>query len=72
VIEASALNSDQFFYGPRVVLVGRFPYGDRAPGEYQLEIRVLDRISNNRLTTTTNFIVKEAPAPLIAEADEED
>jgi len=72
VIEASAMNSDQFFYGPRVVLVGRFPYGNRAPGEYQLEIRVLDKISNNRLTTTTDFIVKEAPAPLVAEADEED
>ena len=71
VIQSSADNSDQFFYGQRVVLVGRIPVGNIAPGEYQLEIRVLDKISNNRLTTTTNFTVKE-PAPAAVAAIEEE
>ena len=71
VIPVSALNSDQFYYGVRVVLVGRLPVGDNmAPGKYQLEIRVLDKISNNRLTTTTDFTVKEPPPPSIADAEE--
>jgi len=72
VIPATALNSDQFYYGVRVVVVGRFPFGNLAAGNYQLEIRVQDKISNNRLTTSTDFVVKEAPVTLVAEAEEED
>ena len=73
VIPASEQNSDQFYYGVRVVLVARLPLGDdMAPGNYQLEIRVLDKISNNRLTTTTDFTVKTPPAPLFEDVEEEE
>jgi len=70
VVQNNAENSDQFYYGQRVVLVGRIPTGNITPGKYQLEIRVLDKISNNRLTATTDFTVNEPP-PLIAAAEEE-
>ena len=62
-VQDSAINSDQFYYGQRVVLVGRIPIGQLAPGEYKLEIHVLDKISNNRLTTTTDFKVNN-PVPV--------
>ena len=71
VIQNSANNSEQYYYGQRVVLVGRIPIGDIAPGNYQLEIRVLDKISSNRLTTTTDFTVNE-PAPVVAAVEEEE
>jgi len=71
-IQASAMNSEQFYYGVRVVLVGRLPLGSKTPGNYQLEIRVLDKISNNRLTTTANFTVKDPPVMLVADADEDE
>ena len=70
VVQNDANNSEQYFYGQRVVLVGRIPVGERAPGKYQLEIRVLDKISNNRLTATKDFTVNE-PAPLFVDEDEE-
>ena len=67
VIPGSAENSEQLYYGDRVVLIGRIPVGKLAPGNYQLEIRVLDKISNKRLATTEDFIVKEPPPnPLFA------
>jgi len=52
------------------VLVGRIPIGQLAPGEYKLEIHVLDKISNNRLTTTTDFKVNN-PVPVQEVADTE-
>ena len=69
VVQNDANNSEQYFYGQRVVLVGRIPVGERAPGKYQLEIRVLDKISNNRLTATKDFTVNE-PAPLYVDEEE--
>ncbi|MDR0842019.1 MAG: GWxTD domain-containing protein [Acidobacteriota bacterium] len=67
-IQSSAFNSEQFYYGQRVVLIGRVPIGKIAPGDYKLEIRVADRISTNRVTTTTDFKVKE-PAPEVADIE---
>jgi GWxTD domain-containing protein len=54
-IKSSALNSEQFFYGQRVILIGRIPLKEKAPGKYSLEIRVLDKISNSSLSTTSEF-----------------
>ena len=71
VIQSAAENSDLFDYGTRVVLVGKIPSGNLAPGKYQLEIRVLDKISSNRLTTTTDFTINE-PVAVVVEAEEED
>ena len=71
-IQASENNSEQYYYGQRVALVGKIPIGNIAPGKYQLEIRVLDRISTNRLTTTTNFTVTEAPVVATFEEDDEE
>ena len=69
-IQPTPMNSDQFYYGVRVVLVGRLPLENKAPGKYQLEIRILDKISNNRLTTTADFTIKEPQVQLVADADE--
>jgi len=71
VIQSTAVNSEQYFYGQRVVLVGRISTGNIAPGKYQLEIRVLDKISNNRLTVSRDFTVNDPP-PLIVAAEEEE
>ena len=68
-IQPTPMNSEQFFYGPRVVLVGRIPHGQEAPGKYQLEIRVLDKISNNKLSTTTDFTIKDPPVQMVADTD---
>jgi GWxTD domain-containing protein len=65
---SSSNNSEQLFYGPRVVFLGKIPIMDLAPGQYSLEITVLDKISNKTHTTTTNFIVKE-PAKTITTAN---
>jgi hypothetical protein len=70
VVQASEKNSELLYYGQRVVLIGLIPTVNMTPGKYQLEIRVLDRISNNRLITTTEFTVIE-PAPFYAFDDEE-
>ncbi|MDR0311530.1 MAG: hypothetical protein LBJ21_08080, partial [Acidobacteriota bacterium] len=71
-IPSSAENSELFYYGQRVVLAGRISTGNLSPGNYQLEIKVLDKISTNRLITTTDFIVKEAPVVVLAEEEEEE
>jgi len=55
-------NSEQFFYGQRVVLLGRIPIKNTAPGKYTLEIKVLDNISNRTFTTSTDYKVLEPPA----------
>ena len=61
-IKSNAENSEQLFYGKRVVVVGLIPLKDTAPGKYSLDIKVLDKISNRRLTTSTNFKIKEKEA----------
>ncbi len=61
-IPGTATNSEQFFYGQRVVLLGRIPVKELEPGKYQLEIKVKDAISNRTVVTTTDFKVKEPPA----------
>jgi len=55
----SPINSEQFFYGQRVVLLGKIPLTSVAPGKYKLEIKVVDNISNRSVSTTTDFKVKE-------------
>jgi GWxTD domain-containing protein len=57
-------NSEQFFYGQRVVLVGKIPLTGIKSGNYTLEINVLDKISNNTIVTRTDFKVKN-PIPEI-------
>jgi GWxTD domain-containing protein len=52
-------NSEQFYYGQRVVLVGKIPLKNIAPGKYSLEIKVQDNISNRSITTSTNFKIQE-------------
>jgi GWxTD domain-containing protein len=64
-LNGTAMNSEQFFYGRRVVLLGKIPLKDRTPGKYTLEIKVLDRIANRTISTSTAFTVK-GPAPAIS------
>ena len=54
-------NSVQFFSGMRVVVVGRIGLKGVTPGGYTLEVRVLDRISNQTLTAEARFLVVEPP-----------
>jgi hypothetical protein len=54
------INSEQFFYGQRVVLLGKIPLNGVAPGTYTLEIKVLDNIANRTISTSTDFRVKES------------
>jgi len=61
-IPGTSANSEQFFYGQRVVLLGRIPLKNIAPGKYSLEIKVLDKISNRTVTTSTDFKILEPPA----------
>jgi GWxTD domain-containing protein len=69
-LKNTAINSEQFYYGQRVVLVGKIPLKSIAPGKYTLEIRVRDNISNRSITTATEFKVMEtAPAPAITSAN---
>jgi hypothetical protein len=58
--KGSSANSEQFFYGQRVVLLGKIPLKNTGPGKYSLEIRVLDNISNRAVTTSAEFKVKES------------
>jgi GWxTD domain-containing protein len=58
-LRSSAINSEQFFYGQRVVLVGKIPLNKLHPGKYTLEIKVQDTIANRLLSTSTDFKVKE-------------
>jgi GWxTD domain-containing protein len=64
-IETAPQNSEQFFYGRRVVLLGKIPLTDFAPGDYSLEIRVLDNISKSTITTSTNFKVIEGSTEIL-------
>ena len=54
-------SSVQFFSGQRLVVIGKIPLKDVAPGKYTLEISVLDRISNHSLVATTDFKVNPPP-----------
>ena len=49
--------SVQFFSGQRVVVLGKIPLKEIAPGKYTLEVQFHDRISNRTVTTTTDFKV---------------
>jgi len=69
-IQSSAENSDQSYYGMRVVLIGKFPI-DLPPDKYKLEILVLDKISNSRLITATDFTV-DNPAKKETEEDDDE
>jgi len=72
-IQGSAMNSDQFFLGRRVEIIGKFSIGNLPPGKYQLEIRVLDRISTRQLATTTDFtVIEPAPTYSVVEVNDED
>jgi hypothetical protein len=57
--KATPQNSQQFFYGPRVVLLGSIPLQETAAGKYTLEIRAVDRIANRTISTTADFKVLE-------------
>jgi hypothetical protein len=68
-IKGTSTNSEQFFYGQRVVVLGKIPLKNVVPGKCSLEIRVLDNISNRTVTTSTDFKVKESVIKkLVAEA----
>jgi GWxTD domain-containing protein len=68
-VKGTAANSEQFFYGQRVVLLGRIPVKTSEPGKYTLDIKVRDSIANRTVTTSTDFKVKEPPVkPLVAAA----
>jgi GWxTD domain-containing protein len=56
-------NSIEFVSGARVVVIGRVPLRDVAPGQYTLEIKILDRITNQTLAAETKFLVNEPPPP---------
>jgi GWxTD domain-containing protein len=58
--KSTAVNSEQYFYGQRVVLVGKVPLKNIRPGEYTLEIKVQDNIANRSLSTSTDFSVMES------------
>ena len=66
--KSSALNSEQFFYGQRVVLVGRLPLKGIAPGKYSLEIQVRDNIGGNSLATSADFKVTESAPSVVSAA----
>jgi len=50
-------DSLQFFSGQRLVLVKQIPVKDLTPGDYELEIQVMDRIGNKTLVASTPFKV---------------
>jgi hypothetical protein len=58
-VKGTTANSEQFFYGQRVVLLGRIPLKNTTPGKYALEIKVTDTIANRTITTMTDFKVLE-------------
>jgi hypothetical protein len=58
-------SSMQFFSGERVVVLASIPLKEVSPGEYNLEVTVLDKITGNTLTNSTDFKVKE-PAQAIS------
>jgi GWxTD domain-containing protein len=60
--KTTAVNSEQYFYGQRVVLVGKIPLKNIPPGKYTLEIKVQDTIANRSLSTSTDFRITSNPA----------
>jgi GWxTD domain-containing protein len=58
-IKDNSTNSEQFFYGQRVVLLGKIPLASISPGKYKLEIKVVDNISSRAVSTTADFRVKD-------------
>jgi GWxTD domain-containing protein len=62
-IKSVATNSEQFFYGQRVVLIGKIPLKGKTPGKYSLEIKVFDKISNNQISTSSEFRINN-PIPV--------
>jgi GWxTD domain-containing protein len=64
-LKNTPVNSEQFFYGQRVVLLGKVPLQGISPGKYTLEIKVVDNITNRTLSTHTDFKVNE-PVPAIS------
>jgi hypothetical protein len=67
-LKNTPINSEQLYYGERVVLVGKIPLKNIAPGKYALEIKVQDNISNRSITTSTEFKIKET-APSISSVE---
>jgi GWxTD domain-containing protein len=55
----NALNSEQLFFGQRVVVLGRIPLTTITPGKYKLEVKVIDKISSKTVSTAADFTVKE-------------
>jgi GWxTD domain-containing protein len=64
--KATPQNSQQFFYGPRVVLLGSIPLKETAAGKYTLEIKIVDKIANSTMTTQSDFKVMEPVAEITA------
>jgi GWxTD domain-containing protein len=60
-LKSSAINSELFFYGQRVILVGKIPLKNLPPGKCTLEIKVQDTIANRSLSTSTDFKITESP-----------
>jgi GWxTD domain-containing protein len=57
--KATPQNSQQFFYGPRVVLLGSIPLKVTEAGKYTLEVRVVDKIANSTISTSADFKIME-------------
>ena len=53
----------QLFSGVRVVLLAQIPLNDFMPGDYTLEISVLDAIANRTHVSSTDFTVIEPDQP---------
>jgi hypothetical protein len=66
--KSTPANSEQFFYGQRVVVLGKIPLISVPPGKYKLEIKVQDNIANRTISTTTDFRVKEPVQDILAVA----
>jgi GWxTD domain-containing protein len=58
-VEDLSGNTIQLFSGERVVLLSQIPLEDFPPGEYTLEIKVVDVIANRTHTNSTQFTVIE-------------
>jgi len=65
--KTSAINSEQLYYGQRVVILGKIPV-NVAQGKYKLEIKVIDNISNRSVSTTTDFKVVGEPVQKLSTA----
>ncbi|MGA2261156.1 MAG: GWxTD domain-containing protein [Acidobacteriota bacterium] len=61
-IEDTKGRTVQFTSGQRVVIVAQIPVTNVPIGKYNLEIKILDRISNKTLTTNADFQVIKSPS----------